>query len=98
MDIDKLPDNIMKQVLDESWESKSYLRGIVQTNLGIGSLEIIKIWSDVGMYKKLNELNETKIYDLTNIKRYGDDILIDITGSPAMKAVIITDKLKMIEK
>ena len=94
MEIGQLSDNIKKQIFDESWGRLSDMRDIGGTYPGMGSLEILKIWNDVGMYKKLNELNENKIYDLKNITRYGDNILIGIVGEPAMKAVIITNKLK----
>ena len=89
MGIDKLPINIMEQVLEESWGRKSDFRDIGPTNHGMGSFEILKIWNKEGVYDKLKELDKNEMYDCNHLKRYGDHILVDICGEDSMIAVII---------
>ncbi len=93
MEINNLPDEIVDKLLNESWGRKSDRRFMGATTIGMGSYEILILWENKGMYTKLKNLNDIELYDLNNLTRKGDNILVNIKNEKAMKILIITDKL-----
>ena len=93
MEINSLSDEIVDQLLNESWGRKSDRRFTGATIAGMGSYEILLLWENKGMYTKLKKINDTGLYDLNNLTRNGDNILVNIKNEKGMKILIITDEL-----
>ncbi len=84
-DFNNLDDNIQEKICDISWDRRPSTYSLGAWNYGQGSIELLKMWEQGGIYKKLNVLGSDSIYNFDSITCKDDTLCIPMKDDPHTK-------------